>query len=161
VNDVQPAASDSVSFGELLVEYASPEDATPEAVRVSKLRVPMPAGVAALPNPIAEMEKSGVGAATELVKLAPPLERNDGTAIHVHFKEAAGAKQHYVWVSAHADGSGAVNLTPGGAKSGGLVAGLRPALPFYFWVTYTDDKGKASKPSKVMSATLVDMFQEK
>src|SRR5262249_21762685 len=110
---------------------------------------------------IAEFEKNGVGPATQLVKLAPPLERNDGTLVHVHFTEAAGAKKHFVWVSAHADGRGAVNMTPGGARSGVLVQGLRPALPFYFWVTYTDDKGKMSKPSKVMSATLVDMFQEK
>ena len=33
VNDVQPAASDSVRFGKLYAEYASPADATPEAVR--------------------------------------------------------------------------------------------------------------------------------
>jgi hypothetical protein len=161
VNDVQPAASDSVYLGKLFAEYAAPEDATPEAVRLSKLRMPLPAGVPQLPNPIAEFEKNGVGPATQLVKLAPPLERNDGTLVHAHFTEAAGAKQHFVWVSAHADGRGAVNMTPGGAKSGVLVQGLRPALPFYFWITYTDDKGKMSKPSKVMSATLVDMFQEK
>jgi hypothetical protein len=42
VNDVQPAAGDSVSFGKLYVEYAVPEDATAEAVRISKLRMPQP-----------------------------------------------------------------------------------------------------------------------
>ncbi len=42
VNDVQPAASDSVCLGKLYVEYATPADATPEAVRISKLRMPRP-----------------------------------------------------------------------------------------------------------------------
>jgi hypothetical protein len=40
VNDVQPAASDAVFFGRLYVEHATPADATAEAVRVSRLRMP-------------------------------------------------------------------------------------------------------------------------
>ncbi len=46
VNDVQPAASSSVCLGKLYVEYASPADATAEAVRLSRLRMP-PAGAPA------------------------------------------------------------------------------------------------------------------
>jgi hypothetical protein len=161
VNDVQPAASNRVEFGKLYVEYADPQDATNEAVRVSRLRLPLPQGVAALPNPIAEMQQGGTAAATAITRLAPPLQHNDGTAIHVHFRPVAGAKSYFVWVSAHADGRGAVNMTPGGAPSGGLVSGLRPALKFYFWVTYQDAKGKTSKPSAVAAATLVDTFKEK
>jgi hypothetical protein len=42
VNDVQPVAGSSVHFGKLYVEYASPADATAEAVRVSRLRMPPP-----------------------------------------------------------------------------------------------------------------------
>jgi hypothetical protein len=161
VNDVQPVASDAVCLGKLFVEYATPADATPEAVRLSKLRMPLPAGVADLPNPISEMQRTGMGSPTAITKLAPPLERNDGTLVHVHFKEVPGAKLHFVWVSAHADGRGAVNLTPAGAKSGVLVQGLRPALPLYFWVTYQDGAGKMAKPSQVVTATLVDAFKEK
>src|SRR5262249_38020288 len=161
VNNVQPAASDSVCFGKLYAEYAAPADATPEAVRLSKLRMPLPQGVPDRPNPIAELARTGTAAATAITKLEPPLQRNDGTAIHIHFREVAGAKAYQVWVSAHADGRGAVNLTPGGAKNGGLVSGLRPALPFYFWVTYQDAQGKTAKPSPPASATLVDAFAEK
>jgi hypothetical protein len=40
VNDIQPAPSNQVQFGRMYVEYATPEDATVEAVRVSKLRMP-------------------------------------------------------------------------------------------------------------------------
>jgi hypothetical protein len=161
VNDVQPAASPSVSLGTLLVEYATAAEATPEAVRQSRLRMPLPAGVPDLPNPVATLQREGVGAATAITRLEPPLERNDGTLVRVHFKEVPGAKSHFVWVSTHGDGRGAVNMTPGGAHSGVLVQGLRPALPLYFWVSYTDSMGKAGKPSPVFSATLVDKFTEK
>jgi hypothetical protein len=161
VNDVQPAASASVCLGKLHVEYASPADARPEAVRLSRLRMPLPAGTPDLPNPIAEMRRDGVGPATTITKLQPPLERNDGTLVHVHFKEVQGAKAHHVWVSAHDDGRGAVDMTPAGARSGVMVTGLGPALKLYFWVAYQDAAGKTSKPSEPMSAVLVDAFKEK
>jgi hypothetical protein len=161
VNDVKKATSDTVHFGKLFIEYAAPEDAADEAVRLSRLRQPLPAGAAALPNPIAELQRDGVGPLTAVTKLVPPLEHNDGTTVHVHFQEVAGAKKHFVWVSAHADGREAVNMTPDGAKSGVLVTGLRPALKLYFWVSYQDAKDKPSKPSPAREATLVDTFSEK
>ncbi|HJT77961.1 MAG TPA: hypothetical protein VJ739_12230 [Gemmataceae bacterium] len=161
VNDVQPAASNRVEFGKLFAEYAAPEDATPEAVRVSRVRMPLPQGAADLPNPIAEMQRTGAGAPTAITKLEPPTQHNDGTTVRVHFREVAGAKSYFVWVSAHADGRGAVNLTPGGLKNGDAVGGLRPALPLTFWVTYQDARGKAAKPSAPATVTLVDTFTEK
>src|SRR5262249_44595842 len=117
--------------------------------------------VPGLPNPIAQLAKDGVGAPTKVLKLEPPLEHNDGTAVHVHFEEAPGATKHFVWVGVRSDGRGAVNLTPSGAKSGVRVTGLRPALQLYFWVTYLDAQGKASKPSAPATATLVDTFSQK
>jgi hypothetical protein len=161
VNDVQPAASDTVLLGKLHVEYSTPADATPAAVVASKLRMPLPKGAANLPNPIAESQKAGVGEPTTIIKLEPPLEHNDGSMVHVHFQEVSGAKEYQVWVSAHADGRGAINMAPKGAKSGVLLRNLRPALPFYFWVTYMNAQGEPSKPSKPATATLVDTFKEK
>jgi hypothetical protein len=161
VNDIQPVSSDTVYFGKMYVEYDTPEDASPEAVRISRLRMPMPKEKVVLPNPVSEMEKTGVGAATEIIKLEPPQWGADGTNVHVFFKEVEGAQAYYVWVSAHPDGSGAVNLTPSGIKNGGLVYGLRPGIKLYFWVTYKDAKGQMSKPSKVHQEILVDMFKEK
>src|SRR5438105_5696619 len=93
--------------------------------------------------------------------LVPPLEHNDGTTIHVHYQEAEGNRKHFVWVGVRSDGRGAVNLTPAGVKSGTLVRGLRPAVKFYFWVTYLDAQGKPSRPSPVLDATLVDTFSQK
>jgi hypothetical protein len=161
VNDVQKVASDAVCFGKLYAEYDRPEDATEEAVRLSRLRLPLPAGAAALPNPVAELARDGVGAPTAITKLVPPLEHNDGTSVHVQFREVPGAKGYSVWVSAHADGRGAVNMTPQGAANNVLVTGLRPALKLYFWVTYQDAQGKPSKQSPPAEAVLVDTFKEK
>ncbi|MBI2191873.1 MAG: hypothetical protein HYU36_07810 [Planctomycetes bacterium] len=50
VNDVQPVADPTVAFGRLYAEYARPEDATPEAIRISRLRMPMPVQPPDLPN---------------------------------------------------------------------------------------------------------------
>jgi hypothetical protein len=161
VNDIQPVASDSVCLGKLHVEYADPADATPQALALSRLRMPLPQGVPDLPNPIVAMQKEGMGEPARILKLVPPLEHNDGTTVHVHFQEAAGGGKHFVWVGTRPDGRGAVNLTPAGIKSGALVRGLRPALKFYFWVTYLDAKGKTSPPSPAMEATLVDTFSQK
>jgi hypothetical protein len=161
VNDIQPVASDTVCFGKLYAEYASPEDATDEAVKLSRERMPLPKGVADLPNPIAELAKTGLGAPTEITKLEKPLDRNDGTTVHIHFKELPDVKTYHIWCSTHEDGRGAVNMTPSGAKNGQLLYGLRPAIKLHFWVSYTDAKGQSSKPSKVATTTLVDEFKEK
>jgi hypothetical protein len=161
VNDVQPAASDSVNLGKLYAEYASPADATPEAVRISKLRMPAPPANAKLPNPIADMQKEGMLPATTITKLEPPLDRNDGTTFRVHFTEVPEAKTYQVWVGTHPDGRAAVNMTPGGAKNGVELRGLRPKVPFSVWVTYKDAAEKTSKPSAVATITLADTFGEK
>src|SRR5262249_6237069 len=98
VNDVQPAASDAVRFGKLYVEYADPADATAEARRQSRLRRPLPQGAVEWPTPTAQMERDGKAEATAIIKLEPPTQHNDGTTVSVHFKEMAGAKNHFVWV---------------------------------------------------------------
>ena len=161
VNDVQPAASDTVWFGKLYVEYENPADATDEAVRLSRLRMPLPKGVPDLPNPIAEMARDGVGAPAARIGLKPPEHMYDGTRMHVLFKEVAGATKYNLWVSAHPDGRGAIDLVPTGVKPGDLVTGLRPGVKLYYWITYVDAKGKMSKPSAVHAEVTVDNFKEK
>lgn len=161
VNDVQKTARDSVDFGKLFVEYATADDAKPAAIAAANRKMPPPpAGAVNLPNPIARMKGDGIHPATVIEKLEPPLDRNDGTSAHVHFKMIEGAKSHAIWVSAREDGRGAVNMTPRNAKSGMLIRGLRPGK-FYFWVTYIAADGKASKPSAVGEITLKDTFGEK
>lgn len=161
VNDVQPVATDSVSLGKLFVEYESAGDATPEAERISRLRQPLPTGLPDLPNPIAEMQRTGVGEPVKITGLKAPEHQYDGTRMHVSFTSAPEAKQYFLWVSAHADGRGAVNMRPAGVKSGDLITGLRPGIKLYYWVTYADEKKQMSKPSPVHEEVTVDNFKEK
>jgi len=160
VNDVQPVASDTVAFGKMYAEYAAPEDASDAAVKRSQLRMPRPP-TPDLPNPIAQMQRDGVGAPTKLLKLTQPDHYYDGTRMHVHFQEAPGAKAYHLWVSPHADGRGAVNLVPPGIGNGQLVTGLRPGIKLYYWIVYADADGKLSKPSPVHAEITVDNFQQK
>lgn len=161
VNDVQPAASDSVDLGKLYVEYESPADATPEAIRISKLRMPPVPKTMNLPNPIAQMQQTGVLDPPTIDKVVPPLEHDDGTTMLVHFTPVPMAKKHFVWGGTYEDGRGAVNLMPAGAKPGVLLRGLRPGPTFYVWMTYQDEKGQMSKPSPPVNIVLVDRFKEK
>jgi hypothetical protein len=161
VNDVQPVASDKVQFGKLSVQYEKPEDATEEAVRQSRLRMPMPADKVALPNPIQRIAAEGVGAPTKLTKLAEPAHYYDGTRMHVHFEEVPDAVKYYVYCGPYADGGGAVNMAPAGIKNGQLIYGLRPGVPLFFWIVWEDKNKKLSKPSPVHAQTLVDNFKEK
>jgi hypothetical protein len=38
---------------------------------------------------------------------------------------------------------------------------LRPGIKLYYWITYADAAGKASKPSPVHEEVTVDNFKEK
>jgi hypothetical protein len=161
VNDIQPVTDPTVAFGKLYVEYEQPEDATEEAVRRSALRMPTPTEPPPLPNPIANRAQLGALEPSEILKLTPPEYQNDGTRTLVTFKTIPQAVKYQIWVAAYPDGRGAVNMTPAGAISGQLLTGLRPGIPFYFWVVWEDAVGKLSKLSKVQKEILVDRFKEK
>ncbi len=161
VNDVQPAASNEVSFGKLLVEYDEPADATAEAVRESRLRMPLPERVGPLPNPIADMARTGALEAPRILGIRPPEREYDGTRAHIDFRRVPGAKAYYLWVSAHADGQAAVNMEPEGIVPGQLVTGLRPGIELHYWLVYADKDGKLSRPSPTRTHVLVDTFKEK
>src|SRR5207344_962659 len=89
--DLVPAKADDVLLGDLYAEYARPADQTEEAVRLSKVRMPIPADAPALTNPIAELAQTGVGAPTKALKVVDPTYMYDGTRCHVHFEPVAGA----------------------------------------------------------------------
>lgn len=161
VNDVQPAASDEVSLGRLYVEYDTPGDASEEAIRISRLRAPAPVRTGPLPNPIAELARIGRGAAPDLLGVRPPTHAYDGTRAHIDFRRLPGKTRYELWVSAHADGQGAVNLMPEGLTPGQLVTGLRAGVPLYYWLVGLDGRGRRTKPSKGVRHVLVDAFVTK
>jgi hypothetical protein len=157
-NDLIAAKADDVLLGDLYAEYASPADQTEEAVRLSKLRMPVPHDAPALGNPIADLAATGVGPPTKVIKVADPLHMYDGTRCHVHFDPVAGAKSYDIWVSPYADGRGAIQLGKAWTESGQLLQGLRPDIDFHLFVVYTDRDGKPSKPSAPLAFKLKDRF---
>jgi len=157
-NELLPAKTDDVLLGDLFAEYASPADKTDEAIRLSKLRMPIPAGSPDIENPITDLEKNGVGAPTQVLKVADPDHMYDGTRCHVFFNTVDGAKGYDIWVSPYADGRGAIKLAGGWTESGKLLEGLRPETNFYIFVAYTDKDGKVSKPSQPLKIKLKNRF---
>jgi hypothetical protein len=147
-----------------LAVYESAEMMTDRPIQVQRAAAgmlkPKSAGGEGLPNPLATLRETGVGAPTAILKSHPPQHMYDGTRVHVSIQPVAGAKEYQVWVSAHADGRGALALKKG-IDVDPLVAGLKPNLPLYFYVTYTDADGKPSKPSPAHQVTLKDEFIQK
>jgi len=158
VNDIQPANRADVLLGDLLAEYSNSQDATPEVVRLASLRMPLPAGAADLPNPIARLTQTGIGAPTAITGIRNPDTAYDGTRIHVNFNLVEGAQSYDVWLSAYPDGRGAVAQGKAWKQSGQLLSGLRPARDLYLFVTHTDKDGKVSKPSAAFKINLADEF---
>jgi len=158
VNDPQPAKPDDVLLGDLFAEYERTEDAGAEAVKLSRLRMPVPEGIPALGNPIPDMTAQGVGTAIAVKNITLPEQAADGTQCYVHFDPVAGAKAYDIWVSPYEHGEGALQLAKGWTKSGQLLRGLRPDTDFYLFLVYTDKDGKPSKPSTPYKVRLKDIF---
>jgi hypothetical protein len=161
VNDPQPARPDDVLLGELRAEYATPQDATPEAVRLAALRMPVPEKVKGLANPIREMQAAGVSPAASITKITLPPQNADGTRCFVHFAPVPGARTYDVWASDEPDGRGALRLGKDWKEPGQQIRGLRPNQDFFLFVVYTGTDGKMSKPSAPFKIHLEDFFAMK
>ena len=109
-----PASPDDVLLGGLYAEYERPADKGDEAVRLSRLRMPRPAGLPALENPIAKLAETGVGAAPEITKVTPPEREYDGRQCHVHFASVPAAKTYEIWVTTYPDGRGRLHSARSG-----------------------------------------------
>ncbi len=153
-----PAKPDDVLLGGLYAEYESPADKGDEAVRRSRLRMPLPATPPNLDNPIAKLLQTGMGAAPEITKVTPPEREYDGRRCHVHFAAIPTAKTYEIWVSTYLDGRGAILLGEKWTAPGQLLTGLAPNVDFYLFVVAKDAKEQPSKPSKAFKVNLKDMF---
>jgi hypothetical protein len=156
-----PAAADDVLLGSLHAEYETPADRTDEAVRLSRLRMPVPATPPNLANPIAKLTESGTVPGVEITKIDRPEREYDGRRCHVHFAPAAGAKAYDLWVSTYVDGRGAILLGKDWTAPGQLLAGLSRNIDLYLFVVTKDAAGKTSKPGKAFKVNLKDMFPQK
>ncbi len=156
-----PAPTNDVLLGGLYSEYETPADKADEAVRRSRLRMPLPTAAPALDNPIAKLTETGVGAAPEITKVTTPEREYDGRRCHVHFAAVPNAKSYEVWVTTYPDGRGAIPLGEKWAAPGQLLTGLAPNVDFYLFVVVKDAADKPSKPSKGFKVNLKDMFPMK
>lgn len=156
-----PASPDDVLLGTLHAEYEKPADKTDDAVRQSRLVMPLPATPPELANPIRKLEETGTTPGPEVTKINPPEREYDGRRCHVHFAPATGAKSYDVWATTYADGRGAVLLGKDWTAPGQLLAGLSPNIDLYLFVVAKDPTGKASKPGKPFKVNLKDMFPMK
>jgi hypothetical protein len=159
--DQLPAAPDDVLLGALLAEYERPADKTDEVVRLSRLRMPLPATAPELANPIKKLTEASTTAGPEVTKVTPPEREYDGRRCHVHFAAAAGAKTYDVWVSTYPDGRGAILLGKDWTSPGQLLTGLSPNVDLYLFVVAKDSAGKSSRPGKGFKVNLKDMFPQR
>jgi hypothetical protein len=155
------AAPDDVLLGSLLAEYETLADKTDEAVRLSRLRMPLPATAPDLANPIRTLTEAGIADGPSVTKVTQPEREYDGRRCHVHFEPAAGAKTYDVWVSTYADGRGAVLLGKDWAAPGQLLTGLSPNIDLYLFVVAKDAAGKSSRAGKAFRVNLKDMFPQR
>ncbi|HET6879445.1 MAG TPA: hypothetical protein VFI31_04800 [Pirellulales bacterium] len=155
------AAGDDVLLGALYAEYERPADKTDEAVRLSRLQMPLPDAVPDLANPIRKLDEAGTSPGPEITKINPPEREYDGRRCHVHFAPLDGATAYDIWVSTYSDGRGAVLLGKDWAAPGQLLSGLSPNVDLYLFVVAKDASGKLSKPGKPFKVNLKDMFPMK
>jgi len=158
VNQPVPARMDNVLLADLYAEYESEQDRSREAIRLSRLRMPIPEGIPDLGNPVTGMAEAGTFESGGITNITLPEQRADGTQCYVHFDEVAEAKGYDVWVSPYEDGRGALQLGKGWAEPGKLLRGLRPDTDFYLFLVVTDKDGKKSKPSEPYKVRLKDVF---
>ncbi|MCM8759440.1 MAG: hypothetical protein NC906_06690, partial [Candidatus Omnitrophica bacterium] len=157
-NELIPAKDEDVLLGDLYAEYASSEDMTDKAVKLSNIRMPVPQGIPVLENPIKNLEQTGVLPSVKILSVQDPEHMPDGTRCNIYFQEASDAKSYDVWVSVYPDGTAAVKIASNLTKSGSLIQGLKPDTDFYLFIVYKDIEGKQSKPSQPFRVKLKNKF---
>ena len=158
LDELLPANPRDVLLGDLFAEYARDADTGAEAVPQSRLRMPIPETMPALPNPIAALVKSGVGAAPVITGILLPEREYDGTRCSVSFDPIKNAKSYDIWVSPYPDGRGALQLGKGWPGPGQLLTGLNANTDLYLFVAATDQDGTATPPSPAFRINLKNMF---
>ena len=163
VDQMLAVSNPVVELDDLVAIYESAEMMTDSPIKLQRATA---AGAVAestgegLPNPIAALVETGVGAPPEIQKFFVPEQYFDGTRVHVSIKPVEGATQYQVWLSVYPDGRGAASLKKS-EELEPLITRLKPDFPLYFFVTYTDADGKASKPSAARRVVLKDEFPMK
>jgi hypothetical protein len=154
----------TLELDDLVAVYERPEDQTdaPVKLQATTKDVWRPRRVDLdLPNPIERLREAGVGNAAVIEKIYPPEVMAGGDQVYVRIHPVADAQKYTVYVSAYENGTGAQvtgQMQSKDEPSTIWVRKLQPAIPMYFFATYTDKDGKESKPSVVRKTILRDEF---
>lgn len=158
VNSLEPTDPAAVLLGAISAEYDSADEMTEAAVARNRTRMPPPPAGAPRINPITALVEAGTLPASAITAVEQPEHYYDGTRGIFRFKEMEEAVHYDIWLSMHADGSGALKLGNKLKQSGALVNGFRADVEFYAFLVYTDKKGATSKPSAPFKFSLKNQF---
>jgi len=149
----------SYKLSGLVAEYATEADTTDDAVTASRIYRPLPAWNGPTENPIARLTTEGVGQAPASAKFAEPGQVKDGRQMVIYFDEQPGMTYN-LYLSVYPDGRGA-DLFKAGVVNGATVAGFRPGVPVYLFLTAVGKDKQESKPSAAFQLVTKDNFLEK
>jgi hypothetical protein len=170
-DEMLPVKDLSIELDDLTAEYADAKDMTdaPVLTQRSAANVLSEGKPPPLPNPHAELAKTGTGAPPTIAKMYPPAEFYNGTRLYCEIQPVAGAARYRGYVAVYPDGRGAKALAVDQQSTDKMAKTLkrpnelffdrlRPATPLYFFVTALDADGKESKPSAIRKVVLKDEF---
>ena len=170
-DEMLPVKDLSIELDDLTAEYADAKDMTtaPVLTQRSAANVLNDGKLPPLPNPHAELAKTGTGTPPKIGKMYPPAEFYNGTKLYCEVEPVAGAKRYRGYVAVYPDGRGAKALAVDQQSTDKMAKTLkqpnelffdrlRPATPLYFFVTTLDADGKESKPSAIRKVMLKDEF---
>ncbi len=149
----------SYKLSRLVAEYDSEESTAPAMLAKNKLRMPVPVWAGPVENLLSKLTGEGAAAVPEIKEFSEPTHFNDGRRMVIRFDEAEGLKYN-VYLSIYPDGRGA-DLLKTGVKNGDVVAGFRPEIPVYLFLSSLTADKKESKPSKPYKLITHDHFAEK
>ena len=158
VNSLEPTDPSPVLLGELIAEYASPDEMGVAAITRDGVVMPSPPEGFKRSNPIAELMMKGELKATRMVGVEHPSAEPNGRHGVFTFDEMADAVTYDIWVSTHPDGSGALHLGKDIKNTGAIIRGTRPNWELYAFVVYKDRNGRLSKPSEPFKFKLDSQF---
>jgi len=158
VNTLEPADPTPVLLGELIAEYATPEDMTEKAIMLDRLEMPRPVRNFTRTNPITELAAKGELPATKITGVEHPSFEPNGTRGVFLFDEVAGATAYDIWVSTAPDGTGALQLGKDIKATKTEIRGTRPNADLYAFIVYRTADGKTSKPSPAFKFKLDSQF---
>ena len=159
LGEMKTLTNRSYKLSQLIAEYESEFDATPDAIAQSRIRKPRPAWSGPRGNLIAKLAQEGQAEAPVIGGFTEPGHFNDGRRMVIRFDQDK-ANKYNLYISRYPDGRGA-ELLSANVTDGQLVTGLLPEIEMHLFLTAIGADQKESKPSPAYRLVTKDNFREK